>query len=484
MNSEPLERSSILVVDDNRNNVQVLFDFLTQAGFKVLVARNGQSGIKKAEYSLPELILLDVIMPGMDGFETCQHLKASEVTKDIPVIFMTALADTENKVKGFSVGAVDYITKPIQQEEVLARVKTHLSIQKLTKKLQSQNQLLQQEIKEREKLAEELEKRVEERTAELTYTNQQLQQEIQERQHAEKTLQHSLWQLQQTQSQLIQSEKMSALGQLVAGVAHEINNPVNFIYGNLSHVRGYVADLLKILNHYQKICPVLPLEINEEIQEVDLDFLMDDLPKILNSMQVGAERICDIVLSLRRFSRQDGLSRKLTNIHEGIDSTLMILHHRLKFKAERPAIDVIKEYSSNLPQVECYGGELNQVFMNIVANAIDAIDESNKHKSLEEIQANPNSIRIRTEALNRNQVLIKISDNGIGMAPEISRCIFDPFFTTKPPGKGTGIGLSISWQIVVEKHGGNLRCISTPGKGTEFVIEIPIKHESQMALTG
>ncbi len=483
MSGEYSEQGAILVVDDNANNLQVLFDFLTQYGFKVLVARTGQSAIQKVEYSPPDIILLDVLMPGMDGFETCQRLKASEATKDIPVIFMTALADTENKVKGFNAGAVDYITKPIQQEEVLARVKTHLSIGNMAKKLLSQNELLQQEVAEREKLAAELERRVEERTGELMRANFRLQREIAERHQTEETLQRSLVQLQQTQAQLIQSEKMSALGQLVAGVAHEINNPVNFIYGNLAYVRDYTAQLLEILNLYQQIYPNPAPEIVEKSEEEELEFIVEDLPKLISSMHIGAERIRQIVLSLRQFSRLDAFEMKPMNVHEGIDSTLMILHNRLKFKADRPGIEVIKEYCPNLPDVECYGGELNQVFMNVLANAIDALDEYNHKRTLEEIKANPSVIRIRTEVTERLAVRVRISDNGPGMPEEVRRHIFDPFYTTKPPGKGTGIGLSISWQIVVEKHRGNFCCNSSPDRGAEFAIEIPIKQQ-YLALCG
>ena len=465
-------------------DIQVLFDFLKKSGYKVLVARNGQSAINKVEYSPPDLILLDVIMPGMDGFETCKCLKEKEGIKEIPVIFMTALADAENKIKGFNAGAIDYITKPFQYEEVLARVRTHLSIRKLSKKLQSQNELLEREIGEREKLASELERRVEERTEELTITNERLQEEIKERQQAEENLQRSLWQLQQAQAQLIQSEKMSALGQLVAGVAHEINNPVNFIYGNISHVRNYIEDLLKIINLYQEIYPNRAPEIAEEAEKIDLEFLMEDLPKILSSMQIGTDRIREIVLSLRQFSRQDGLVMKQYNIHEGIDNTLMILHPRLKCKADRPAIEVIKEYSPNMPEVECYSGELNQVFMNIIANAIDALEMGieQRYSSSRIPSSQLPKIGIYTEVINGERVGIRISDNGLGMTEEVRRRIFDPFFTTKPPGKGTGIGLSISWQIVIEKHGGNLMCISIPGKGTEFTLEIPVQQTSNRKL--
>lgn len=493
MSGTSVATESILIVDDNQNNIQVLFDFLKKSGYKVLVARNGQSAIDKVEYSPPDLILLDVIMPGMDGFETCQQLKSShsQAIKEIPVIFMTALADTENKIKGFNSGAVDYITKPFQYDEVLARVRTHLNIRKLTKEMQSQNELLQSEIREREKLAEELERRVEERTEELTSTNTRLQREIKERSLAEATLQRSLLQLQQTQTQLIQSEKMSALGQLVAGVAHEINNPVNFIYGNIAHVRQYALDLLDMLLLYQKIYPDLAPEIVKKAEEMDIEFLAEDLPNILTSMQIGADRIRQIVLSLRRFSRQDELSMKPTDIHEGIDNTLMILQSRLKASSARPAIEIIKEYSPVMPLVDCYGGEINQVFMNILTNAIDALEESVARGHFSSVKSstfslserenlgNCPTIRIRTEAIDRNQIIIQITDNGLGMPPEVSRRVFDPFFTTKPPGKGTGIGLSISWQIVVEKHQGSLQYFSVPGKGTEFKIELPINHKSQ-----
>ncbi|HEY9695575.1 MAG TPA: response regulator [Oculatellaceae cyanobacterium] len=475
-------QSTILIVDDNATNLQLLFDLLSSSGFKVWVARNGKSALQKVQYSLPELILLDVMMPEMDGFETCQHLKASEATKDIPVIFMTALADTENKIKGFSVGAVDYITKPFQQEEVLARVQTHLSIRKMALKLQNQNDRLQQEVIEREKLANELERRVLERTNELTQTNQQLQQEIKNHSLAEERLERSLWQLQQTQSQLIMSEKMSALGQLVAGVAHEINNPVNFIYGNIAHVGGYTSELLHILKLYQQKYPP-DEELIEEFEERDIEFIIDDLPKLLSSMQIGAERIRDIVLSLRRFSHHDGSEMKPTNIHEGIDSTLMILHNRLKFKHDRPDIQVIKKYNLDLPLVHCYSGELNQVFMNVIANAIDALEEYNHQRTVEQIQSNPSCISIQTELIDGKRAAIKISDNGAGMDSELSSRIFNPFFTTKPPGKGTGIGLSISWQIIAEKHSGSLRCISTPGEGTEFIIEIPLEQDMKVLAT-
>lgn len=281
-------------------------------------------------------------------------------------------------------------------------------------------------------------------------------------------LENTISELQRAQTQLVQSEKMSGLGQLVAGVAHEINNPVNFIYGNLNHANNYIQDLLEIIETYRRNYPQPTLEIQELTEELDLEFLVEDLPKLLGSMKVGAQRIREIVASLRNFSRMDEAQMKEVNIHEGIDSTLMILEHRIKAKPDRPRIEIIKNYTK-LPQIECYPGQLNQVFMNILANALDA---------LEEIVWDDNSptICIKTELVECKQVKISISDNAKGIPEKIKTRLFDPFFTTKPVGKGTGMGLSISYQIVVEKHCGSLNCISAPGEGTEFVITIPLKQ--------
>jgi PAS domain S-box-containing protein len=293
--------------------------------------------------------------------------------------------------------------------------------------------------------------------------------EIQLQQQAE-YLENTLNQLQRTQAQLIQSEKMSSLGNMVAGVAHEINNPVNFIHANLTPACEYSQDLLQLVELYQQYYPNPPEEIQVEIEDIDLDFIKEDLMKLLQSMRVGTQRIREIVLSLRNFSRLDEAEFKQVNIHEGIESTLMILHNRLKAKPEHPEISVIKEYGK-LPAVECYPGQLNQVFMNIFANSIDALEESFvKNK---EQKANP-QICISTEVVNSNWIGIRIADNGFGIPPEILSKLFDPFFTTKDVGKGTGLGLSISYQIVVDKHGGKLSCHSILGQGAEFVIEIPV----------
>ncbi|OCQ97482.1 hypothetical protein BCD64_21040 [Nostoc sp. MBR 210] len=278
-------------------------------------------------------------------------------------------------------------------------------------------------------------------------------------------LEEALRQLQQTQSQLIQSEKMSSLGQLVAGIAHEINNPVNFIYGNLKYANDYVQDLLNLIEIYQQHFSPRTPEAHQEIYAIDLDFIRHDLPKVLDSMNTGAERIRQIVLSLRNFSRVDEEGMKLVNIHEGIDNALLLLQNRLKSQPESTGIEVIKEYG-DLPQVMCHPGQMNQVFMSLLTNAIDA---------LEEIAIAHPQIQIRTQLQASDRIKISITDNGPGINAKIRDRIFDPFFTTKPVGKGTGMGLSISYQIIVKKHRGELHCVSTPGEGTEFVISIPTK---------
>jgi PAS domain S-box-containing protein len=338
-----------------------------------------------------------------------------------------------------------------------------------------------------------------------------------------KQLEQALQELQKTQAQLVQSEKMSSLGQLVAGVAHEINNPVTFIYANLTHAENYTQDLLGLIQLYQEQYPNPTPEISSEIEAIELEFLIEDLPKLLGSMKVGAERICEIISALRNFSRHAEAEIKAVDLHEGIDSTLMILQSRLKAQGKHPEIQVIKEYG-NLPKVECYVGQLNQVFMNLISNAIDALEELNverlkvvrdsdivseerasafpegvgSHESSNlqpsnlqpsnlqpsnlqlsnlqpsNLQPSTPCIRISTEVLNNREIAIRIADNGSGMTEQVTARIFDPFFTTKPVGSGTGLGLSISYQIVVEKHGGQLRCFSKVGQGTEFLIQIPL----------
>ena len=434
----------ILLVDDTPTNLTVLSESIQDQGWVTLFATDGETAIEQAEYAQPELILLDVMMPGLDGFETCKQLKHNPKTKDIPIIFMTALSDSLDKVKGLNLGAVDYITKPFQQEEVVARVKMQLRLHQMNRQLEASNELLEQ--------------RVEERTQELS-----------------KVLDN----LRKAQMHLVQSEKMSSLGQMMAGIAHEINNPVNFIYGNLKPASDYFKDLIALVGMYQQKYPTPDQELQDRLDALDLPFMIEDAYKILESLRVGSDRIRQIVLSMRNFSRLDEASIKLVDIHEGLDSTLLILQHKLRTGANNEPVEIVKRYGQ-LPLIECYPSQLNQVFMNILSNAIDAFAE-HYHPLGRPLEAQPLTIEIRTSLAIADFVLIEIRDNGMGIPAPILNKLFDPFFTTKPVGKGTGLGLSISHQIIVEKHGGEIECTSQIGEGTCFTIKVPISQPVEVA---
>ncbi|MBE9180030.1 hybrid sensor histidine kinase/response regulator [Oculatella sp. LEGE 06141] len=426
-------KGRVLIVDDMIANLEVLSETLSEAGYKVVTAIDGDRVLKRVQSHPPDLILLDVQMPGIDGFETCQQLKSNPATAGIPIIFMTALTDTESKVKGFALGAVDYITKPFQEQELLARVHTHLQLHHITKHL---GQIVAEQTEE---------------------------------------LQTTLNQLRQSQLQLIQNEKMSALGNLVAGVAHEINNPLSFIAGNLQPAQAYIYDLLTLIDGYQAELLHPSPTLQRTIEEIDLDYVREDFPQLIASMKDGVNRIRHISTSLRTFSRLDSDRPIPFNVHDGIDSTLMILKHRLKANEFRPEIEIVRNYGE-IPEVECYAGQLNQVFMNILSNAIDALDEVSTKRSFEEIQESPNQITLHTQTVdNQSQVQIRIRDNGIGISKDVKPKIFDHLFTTKAVGEGTGLGLAISHQIVVEKHRGTLDVESDLGQGTEFIIQIPVE---------
>ncbi|OAB60021.1 hypothetical protein AY600_15410 [Phormidium willei BDU 130791] len=280
-------------------------------------------------------------------------------------------------------------------------------------------------------------------------------------------LQDTLEELQQAQAQLVQSEKMSSLGQMVAGIAHEINNPVNFINGNLTHAQTYTEDLLELIERYRQQYPQANSEIDELIEDIDLEFLEKDLPQLIASMKMGIERIQEIVLSLKNFSRIDRDRPQLANIHVGLNSTLLILNHRIKAKGDRPEVTIHRDYQ-DLPDIECYAGQLNQVFINTVANAIDAMEET---------QIEQPTLWIRTQLQENRWAVVEIADNGPGIRDEVRSQIYDPFFTTKALGKGTGLGLAISRQVVVDKHHGRLLCDSRPGGGTRFSIWIPLRPD-------
>jgi signal transduction histidine kinase len=420
----------LLIVDDNPTNLKVLSDALRDQGWIILVATDGESAIEQVEYALPDLILLDVMMPGIDGFETCRQLKANPKTQRLPIIFMTALSDTVDKVKGLELGAVDYITKPFQHEEVLARVKLHLN---------------------------------------LFYLNTRLEQRVKER---TQDLEASFHQLQTAQLQLIQSEKMSVLGQLVAGIGHEINNPIGCIDGNIKHATEYIRDLLGLVGLYEEVYAKPDPRITTCIEEIDLAYLTEDLPKLLKSMQTSSSRIQEISRSLRSFARSDDHVKADVKIHDGLESTLMILKHRLKANDVRPEIKVIQSLG-NIPTIQAYAGPLNQVLMNLIANAIDAIDEY--YEQSENKDGRVGEIEIITSVnTDSHEIYLTIRDNGIGVPEAIQERIFEQSFTTKPIGRGTGLGLAISQQIITEKHDGRLDCTSVHGKGSEFRICLPM----------
>ncbi len=422
--------ATILIVDDDITTQLILQHALEEQGHTVYTADNGKMAIDLAEKFYPNLMICDWMMPEMDGLDVCKSIKSNPRLTSVFFILLTAKENMKDRIQGLDTGADDFISKPIEIDELLARVRSGLRI----------NNLNQEVLK----------------------TNQRLKQ--------------ALSNLKRAQAQLIQNERMGSLYQFVAGIAHEINNPVTFIRGNLDHVYHYSHDLLDLVKMYQQVYPQPPSEINRKIEEIELDFLEDDFPHVLDSMQQGTERIKMIIQSLRNFSRLDESEQKLADIHEGLDNTLLLLQNRFKEKTKRP-IQVIKYYG-NLPKILCYPGQLNQVFMNLLNNAVDALAKQQQdHPSFEP------KILIKTEIISHvdvngvpiPQIRLVIKDNGVGISKAIRHKIFDPFFTTKPVGSGTGLGLSIAYEIIVEKHGGTINVCSELGKGSEFIIEIPVK---------
>ena len=385
------------------------------------------------------------------NFNRAEELRVQIIVVSMLVSVAIAifLAICTSRAIALPLQAVTTVAKTITQQanfDLQVPVTTEDEVGTLAKSINQLVEWVAEYTHELEQARQTLEERVEQRTEELTA---------------------ALHELKHTQTQLIQTEKMSGLGQMVAGVAHEINNPVNFIHGNLEYANEYIINLLNLLRLYQEEYPQPTEAIAEEIAEIELDFLREDLLKLLESMKIGSERIRQIVLSLRNFSRLDEAQMKLVDIHEGIENTLLILNSRLKH-----GIEVIKNYGE-LPEIECYPAQLNQVFMNILVNAIDALEESvdNSHKS------KISQILIQTQKLDSSQIMVRICDNGPGISPAIQSKLFDPFFTTKAPGKGTGIGLAICYQIV-EKHGGKIEVISSLGAGAEFAIALPASSQT------
>ena len=413
--------ATILVVDDEleleRLIKQRLRKKILAKEIELIFVRNGVQALEEVKSNRQiDMVLTDINMPEMDGLTLLNKLR--EIDDTLKAVVISAYGDMKNIRTAMNCGASDFITKPINFEDLA------ITINKTLK-----------EVKE---------------------------------------VRETIKQLQQAQLQLIQHEKMAVLGQLVAGIAHEMNNPLSCISGYTELSNQGVNSLINHLRLYQQKFTNPGLEIEQDAENIKLEYFLDRLPRMLFIMAESTDRLVHISNSLRTFSRSDTDSQVLANIHEGIDSTLMILQHRLKGNNKRPDIQVIKDYG-DIPQVKCYLGQLNQVFMNILANAIDACEESNQSRTFDEIKANPNTITIKTEVSKDNQrVVIKIKDNGAGMSEEVKSRIFDQLFTTKAVGKGTGLGLSISSQIVEDTHGGSLSCDSVLGEGTEFAIAIPI----------
>ncbi|MGB3559882.1 MAG: response regulator [Geitlerinemataceae cyanobacterium] len=623
--SPPPSRSDkILIADDAPATLSLLAQILAGEGYAVRVATSGAMALRSIQSSLPDLILLDVRMPDINGYAICQRLKAQKVTRDIPVIFLSELRQTLDKIKAFQVGGVDYITKPFEPTEILARIEHHLERRRLQQQLREQNRQLREQNARLQLLlsitkatseapdfdaalegvlaqvcqaidwscaeawigdrktnvlscsrgwyagsnfvchidpnrrnftlaaneglpgrvwSSQKPEWVEDLTQEKTnvcfhcsttsesilktalgvpilgnnnvlavlifFSKTQLPQDDRllqlvsivaaqvsstiERKQAEVELLRSQTQskaqtqqllkllddLQRAQSQLVEREKMSSLGTLMAGIAHEINNPVSFVYSNIAPAIQYATDLLELVGLYQSYYPNPVIPIRDKIERIRWDSVKTEFPKLLRAIREGANRISEIVLSLRVFSRHDRPQKEKADLHQGLESTLMLLQNRLKEPQNGKPIEVVRQYGE-IPSIDCYPGQLNQVFMNLLNNAIDALEDKMKTANsnflprmsiVTSLDRVPPSV---TQPQGECQVKIRIVDNGSGIPSQIQNHLFEPFFSTKSAGKRTGLGLAISYAIVVEQHRGLLTFRSQPGEGTEFIIELPV----------
>lgn len=423
--------ATILVVEDDPTTGSLIKTELQQKGYTVAIAKDGIDGLEQARTLRPPVIISDWMMPNMDGLELCRHVKQDIGLSNIFFILLTAHTDIERRVEGIEAGADEFISKPFTKRELHARVSQGMR---------------EYEFKRLMRL-----------------TNEQLSQ--------------TLEQLRQTQAQLVQNAKMSSLGQMMAGLAHEMNNPVNFLEGNLIYTRKSVQDLLGLVELYQMEYPEATEAIQDYIEDIDLEFLAADLPKVLQSMETGTKRISQIVSSFRRFSRLDEDGLKASDLHEGLDESLFLLQHRFALPEVGKEILIEKNYGT-LPLVDCFPGQINQVFFNVLTNAVDFLALAVSKKP--DLATWQPRISITTSCVDDRWVEVAIADNGTGMLAEFQQRVFDPFFTTKPVGQGTGMGLSVSYQMVTENHFGIMTCESVFGEGTKFTISLPITNNFSM----
>ena len=425
--------ATLLVVDDEANNRNVIVAQLKNEGYAIITAGSGEEALELIDQQLPDLILLDVMMPGISGFDVAEILKSEERTANIPIIMVTALSDSKSRLAGLTNGVEEFLTKPVARAELVMRIRNLLRLKEYQDELST--------------YSNSLEERVAESTLELENANLQLS---------------------GTQTQLLQAEKLAALGQLAAGVAHEINNPVGYVNSNLGTLKGYLKDMLDILQAYERINRQQPpdpaelIALNQLKDKLELDYICEDAPQLIDESLEGLLRVRTIVQDLKSFAHIDGQPEwKLADLHECLDSTLNIANNEIKYKAK-----IVKEYGV-IPEIECLGSQLNQVFLNLLVNAAHAIPDST-----------PGTITVRT-ACTDDEVSVEISDTGCGIPAANLLRIFDPFFTTKPIGQGTGLGLSLSYGIV-QRHGGRIEVRSEVredvGRGTTFRVVLPIHH--------
>ena len=412
---------NVMVIDDTPGNLELLDDILSGKNYEVRLFPAGNLGLRSAKNNPPDLILLDIMMPDMDGYEVCKELKKNQILRDIPVIFISAKGEIFDKVKAFESGGVDYITKPFQVEEVVARVDAHIKIRSYQLALEEKNQILKKALDE----------------------------------------------LAETQNQLIQKEKMASLGTLTAGIAHEINNPINAVNSSSISLDRFLKKLFSLIDYYNELLVNKDNDTEQLIKsykdEIDYNNIIEGINVLTGNIRNGAERTANIVENLKIFTHIDQAEKKAVNIHRNIDSSLELLKSKFKGKLN------IKKNYGEIPNIVCYAGKMNQVFINLFSNAISAIEDK-------EIKTEKEEIIITTELTADNQLMISVRDTGIGIPKDKIKRIFEPFYTTKSIGSGTGLGLSITHGII-RSHSGTINVTSEIGKGTTFTILIPIVAE-------